>query len=110
MAERVVVTLVDDLDGSAADEKVQFALDGVSYEIDLSEANAVELREALAPYIGVARRTAGAAKRRTTRRQADKSGPSATEIRAWAMENGLEVSSRGRVPSSLRDAYAKANA
>lgn len=108
MAERVVVTLVDDLDGSAAAEKVQFALDGVSYEIDLSEENAVELREALAPYIGVARRTGGSVKRRT-RRPAEKPGPSATEIRAWAVANGLEVSSRGRVPSSLREAYAKAN-
>ncbi|EPH03281.1 hypothetical protein HMPREF1531_01340 [Propionibacterium sp. oral taxon 192 str. F0372] len=108
MAERVVVTYVDDLDGSDASEKVQFSLDGVSYEIDLSEANAVELREALAPYIGVARRLAGSARRRM--RRSGVAGPSATEIRNWAQANGYEVSSRGRVSAKVREAYAKANA
>lgn len=48
MAQKVQVVLTDDLDGGDADETVQFALDGVSYEIDLSTANAEALREALA--------------------------------------------------------------
>ncbi|APU16731.1 MULTISPECIES: histone-like nucleoid-structuring protein Lsr2 [Actinoalloteichus] len=51
MAERVCVELVDDLDGEPAQHTVQFALDGVNYEIDLSERNATSLRELLAPYI-----------------------------------------------------------
>ena len=40
MAKRVQVVLEDDVDGSPADETVSFGLDGVSYEIDLSAANA----------------------------------------------------------------------
>jgi hypothetical protein len=40
MAKKVTVSLIDDFDGKQADETVQFGLDGVSYEIDLSEKNA----------------------------------------------------------------------
>ena len=43
------IVLEDDLDGSVADETVTFALDGVTYEIDLNAKNAGELRDALAP-------------------------------------------------------------
>ncbi|WP_425465871.1 Lsr2 dimerization domain-containing protein [Nocardia bhagyanarayanae] len=49
MARKVVVTVVDDFDGhSPAVEMVSFALDGVGYEIDLSEQNAARLRELFA--------------------------------------------------------------
>jgi hypothetical protein len=51
MAKTVIVKLTDDLDGSDADETVQFALDGKSYEVDLSTANASRLRDALKPYM-----------------------------------------------------------
>ena len=47
VAKRTVVVLEDDLDGGPADETVTFALDGVSYEIDLSSSNAGRLRESL---------------------------------------------------------------
>ena len=57
MTQRTVVTLEDDLTGEEADETVSFAIDGKAYEIDLSESNATVLREALAPYVGVARRS-----------------------------------------------------
>jgi hypothetical protein len=43
MAQRVKVILEDDIDGSPADETVQFALNGTSYEIDLSSENAQAL-------------------------------------------------------------------
>jgi hypothetical protein len=56
VAQRVEVVLVDDLDGGPADETVQFALDGVSYEIDLTEQNAQALRDAIATWVGHARR------------------------------------------------------
>lgn len=59
MAQRVEVVLVDDLDGSEADETVFFALDGVSYEIDLSDDNAGTLRSALEGYVANARKIAG---------------------------------------------------
>ena len=51
MAKTVIVRLTDDIDGGDADETVHFALDGRSYEIDVSAANAARLREALKPFI-----------------------------------------------------------
>ena len=113
MAQRVNVVLVDDLDGSDADETVGFALDGVDYEIDLSEKHAGELRTALSLYVGHGRRTGG--RRRSTKRAAAPSGTSAdggtsaADIRAWARENGWEVPERGRVSAEVREAYAAAN-
>lgn len=113
MAQRVQVILEDDLDGSEADETVQFGLDGAEYEVDLSTENAQSLRNALATWVGVARRTGGRRKRPsqtpTAARPAQSGGGSSTgEIRAWAQENGYEVSTRGRVSTEIRDAYDKA--
>ena len=112
MAQRVQVILEDDLDGSQADETVLFGLDGAEYEVDLSTENAQGLRDALAPWVGVARRTGGRRKRTTTTpsRPAESDGGTRTsDIRAWASENGYEVSSRGRVSAEVREAYEKAH-
>jgi hypothetical protein len=112
VAQKVQVVLTDDLDGGEADETVQFALDGVSYEIDLSEGNAENLREALAAYVAAGRRLGG----RSVRRSASgKSRPAAervdlSDLRAWARENGYQVSDRGRVSSEVRAAYEAAHA
>jgi hypothetical protein len=65
MASRTVTTLIDDVDGSDADETVRFSIDGTEYEIDLSEANAAKLRDGLAGYIGKARRIGGRRGRRS---------------------------------------------
>src|SRR5689334_17836405 len=59
MAKQTTVTLIDDLDGSVAEEQVEFAVDGRSYEIDLSAANSARLRDLLAPFVSAARRTGG---------------------------------------------------
>jgi len=113
MAQRVNVVLVDDIDGNDASETVSFALDGVDYEIDLSDQHAGDLRDALALYIGHGRRTGG--RRRSGRKStspaatAADGGPSAADIRAWARENGYEVPERGRVSAEVREAYAAAN-
>ena len=112
MAQRVNVVLVDDIDGSDAVETVSFALDGVDYEIDLSEQHAGELRNAVSLYIGHGRRTGG--RRRSGRRSsgsaaANHDGASAADIRAWARENGWDVPERGRVSAEVREAYAAAN-
>ena len=64
MAKTVVVKLTDDLDGGDADETVRFALDGKSYEIDLSAANAASFRQALKPYLDKGRIAAGNARSR----------------------------------------------
>ena len=112
MAQRVNVVLVDDIDGSDAVETVSFALDGVDYEIDLSEEHAGELRNAISIYVGHGRRTGGRRKsgRRSSAPSTDgDSAPSAADIRAWARENGWEVPERGRVSAEVREAYAAAN-
>jgi hypothetical protein len=57
MAQKVTVMLTDDLDPSVeADETVTFGLDGRIFEIDLSKKNAEELRDAVAKYVGAARK------------------------------------------------------
>ena len=111
MAQKVQVILTDDLDGGEADESVQFAIDGVSYEIDLSEANAEALREALAPYVEAARRLGGRSSRRTQAPRAQAGERTdLSDLRAWAREHGYQVSDRGRVSSEVRAAYEAAHA
>ncbi|OMH37113.1 Lsr2 family protein [Tersicoccus sp. Bi-70] len=108
MAQRVEIQLVDDVDGSTATETVRFGVDGSSYEIDLNNENAKELRDAYAGYIGSARRVAGSASNAPRRRASSSSGRSRGEleqVRAWARENGHEVSDRGRVPLKVLEAY-----
>ena len=109
MAQRVEVVLVDDIDGGPADETVQFALDGVGYEIDLNSGNATALREALAVWVGHGRRVSG---RGSSRRGAGKRSSSneTAQIRAWAKEQGLAVSDRGRISAEVKAAYEAANA
>lgn len=113
MAQKVQVTLVDDIDGSAADETVTFALDGVSYEIDLTDTHAKALRESFAEWVGHARRAGG---RKTPARRGNggaaksSSSSEAARIREWARQNGHEVSERGRISAEVREAYEKATA
>lgn len=114
MAQKVMVALVDDLDGSEADESVKFALDGVAYEIDLSAKNAAKLRNSLETYVQAARRTGGRAARGRGRSSRSSSGgaassrkPETAEIRAWAKAQGYDVSDRGRIPADVIDAYYK---
>jgi len=104
MAQKILVTLIDDLDSSEAHETVSFAFDGVSYEIDLSSHNAEKLRRDLAPYIQRARKVKPASqRRRATRTGAGRVRSS--EIRAWAEQRGLRISERGRIPSSIVQRY-----
>lgn len=105
MAQRVQIILEDDYDGGDADETVSFALDGVEYEIDLSTENAEKIRESLAAWIGHARKTGGRRKRVTKTAETS----STSEIRAWALANGRDVSSRGRVSAEIREAYEQAH-
>jgi hypothetical protein len=111
MAQKVTVSLVDDLDGGKAEETVGFGLDGKSYEIDLSSANAGKLRDVLAEFIGAARR-AGSGRRE--RRSAGASSRAAGDreqsqaIREWARGQGLKVSDRGRIPADVLEAYRDA--
>ncbi|MFV0287599.1 MAG: Lsr2 family protein [Demequina sp.] len=103
MAQRVKVVLVDDIDGGAATETIGFALDGVSYEIDLSAEHADELRAAFQPWVAVSRKVTS---RRSAARAATPRRGDTAKIRAWAKDNGFEVSERGRISTEVRDAYA----
>ncbi len=111
VAKREKVTLVDDLDGGEADEQVQFALDGRSYEIDLSRENSAKLRDSLAPFISAARRRTG---RRATPVSPAPARPATDRqqnhaIREWAQQQGMAISERGRIPSNVIEAYRAAH-
>ncbi len=114
MAQKVLVQLVDDLDGTSAQDvsTVLFGLDGVSYEIDLSETNAERLRESLTEYVNSARRIGGRIKRGARPAQSGKGSGSgeASQIREWALQNGFELAGRGRIPSHVVEAYKEAQA
>ncbi|MGM0386157.1 MAG: histone-like nucleoid-structuring protein Lsr2, partial [Actinomycetota bacterium] len=98
MANKVVVQLVDDIDGSPATETVTFGLDGVNYEIDLNDEHAAQLRDALTPWVAKSRRTGG---RKSSKGIATtkSSSSDAARIREWARSTGIEVSERGRIPA-----------
>ena len=102
MAQKVQTLFIDDLDGSEAEGTVRFGLDGAEYEIDLNAEHARELRDALARYVGAARRAGGSARRSARAgRRGSAGGPNPTEVREWAKEQDIEVKDRGRVPAEL---------
>src|SRR6185312_14233057 len=109
MAQVTRVRLVDDLDGGNADESIDFTVDNKRYQMDLSEKNAARLREILAPFIAAARRPSGATptrtRRSTTTARPSSAGAETAAIREWASANGFEVSTRGRIAASVREAY-----
>lgn len=110
MAQKVQVILVDDLDGGSADETVTFALDGVSYEIDLSTENAAALRDSLTTWVGHARKVGRSSAARPVRRAGRSGGSSeANSIREWARANGIAVSERGRISAETKAAYEAAH-
>jgi hypothetical protein len=115
MAQKVIVELVDDLDGSASDDisTVSFSLDGADYEIDLSESNAEYLRNTLDEYVNAARRVGGRIKRSTGGPRTTASRPAASReqtkaVRDWARNNGFDLADRGRIPSHVIEAFEAA--
>ncbi|TDV56145.1 histone-like nucleoid-structuring protein Lsr2 [Actinophytocola oryzae] len=115
MAQQTIVQLVDDLDGSQTTDisTVTFGLDGVTYEIDLSEANASNLRESVQDFVTHARRTGGRLRTGAGVKPVGATTASheqAQAIREWARRNGHEVSNRGRIPASLIEAFETAQA
>jgi Lsr2 len=117
MAQQTTVRFIDDLDGSEASGTFDFAIDGRQYQIDLSDQNAAKLRDALAPYIGAARKAGGRSGGRTrTQRQtaaAEKPARSNRDetaaIREWARANGHKVNDRGRISKAVIEAYQAAS-
>lgn len=111
MAQRTVILFEDDLDGGEAAGTVRFSLDGVEYEIDLSEKNAATLRGALERYVQAGRRiggrrAVGASAPRVHSGGATKTDPAQlAAIRDWARRRGLEVKNRGRIPAEIVAQY-----
>jgi len=110
MAQKVLVETLDDIDGTPAARTIPFALDGITYEIDLSEENAAALRDELARYISAGRRIGGRKVRVATGQPATTASDRERnqQIRAWANANGYEVSERGRLASEVIAAFEQA--
>lgn len=111
MAQKIVVSIEDDLDGSQADETIRFALDGVSYEIDLKAEHARQMRDSLSAFVGAARtvRNVKGQHQKSRRAEGDKQGPSPSAVREWAKSQGMKVSNYGRISQSMIEAYTAAN-
>jgi len=112
MAQKHVIQLHDDLDGSEAHETVQFSLDGKHYEIDLKNEHAQMLRDSLGRFVGAARvvnpgRVGRPAGRRASHARVASSADKArlAAIREWARHNGYTVADRGRIPTHIEAAY-----
>lgn len=120
MAQRIVHSLIDDLDGSAAEDTIEFALDGVAYKIDLSQENVDELRDRLAVYVEHARQVGGSKPGPPTARAVNPApavAPTASRlasdreknatIREWARRQGYQLADRGRIPIAVAEAYRR---
>ena len=105
MAQRVVVQKTDDIDGSEATQTVTFALEGVTYEIDLNDAHAEELRTAIKTYASAGRRVGG---RATAAAAKSSSGYDPKAVRAWAAGHKVEIPARGRIPAAVIEQYRAA--
>jgi hypothetical protein len=108
MATKLVTQLIDDLDGEILNEgegrQISFSFEGRSYEIDLSTANADELRNTLAPYVRAAR-AIGPAENGRGGRTPRRNGIDLAQVREWARANGHTVSDRGRMSNTVIKAY-----
>lgn len=113
MAQRIQILLTDDLDPELeATETIVFGLDGASYEIDLNSDHALQMREAIEPYVTAARKSGG---RQAVRRVAkpmsapEGIGPDAHAVRTWAREQGISVNERGRIKGSVVARFLEAS-
>ncbi len=105
MAQKITVAFEDDLDGGPADETVRFSIGGTEYQIDLSAANAAAFRHKLAPFTEHARKTGRNHRRPAGTPAGRHHGES---IRAWAKDQGIAVSDRGRIPARIVSQYQAA--
>lgn len=113
MARKVMVTLVDDLDGTELGDRgetVAFGVGGERYEIDLSPDNANAFKDMLGRYVSAARnvtRQPGSRRGHATgSRRSGMDREQSLAIRTWAKNNGWpDLADRGRIPSDVVDAY-----
>ena len=109
VAQKTIVKTYDDLDGSEIDaegKSISFSFDGASYEIDLSSKNVEKMRNDLRVYIEKARKVSG---RGRASAKAEPAPVDTKAVRAWAEEQGMEVSARGRLSTELLEQYRAAH-
>lgn len=109
MATQVIELITDDLDGTDADETVQFAYNGADYTIDLNAKNAARLRRALKPFVEHGQKVTAAARKRSSRIEETREGRAM--IRTWAFSTNQyqNLAGHGRIPHAIVDAYYAAN-
>jgi hypothetical protein len=107
VAKTTVTHITDDIDGSKDATEIAFSFDGVDYTIDLSKKNAAAMTKALKPYLDAATKVSGRSTRSRHPRGSKASAPrkDLAAVREWARGQGIEVSDRGRVPSSVIEKY-----
>lgn len=108
MVQRTYIQLIDDIDGSEGEETHTFSVDGTIYEIDLSPQNGKRFREAFSPFLDKARRVRDGGPRRNLAPTAAERGVDPKVVRAWAIKNGYEISSRGRVSGDIVAVFKEA--
>jgi Lsr2 len=106
VAQRTQVLYVDDIDGSDAEGTVRFGIGGTDYEIDLSKEHADQFAEAIAPFIAAARKVPSS---RRAARGARAPRHDQSAVRAWARDQGIKVSNRGRIPADVLARYQAAH-
>jgi hypothetical protein len=106
MAQRTQVLYVDDIDGSEAEGTVRFRFDGTDYEIDLNKEHAAQFSNALDPFIAAARKISSS---RRPARGTGTSGHNLSEVRAWARDQGIGISDRGRIPADVMAKFQAAH-
>ena len=109
MATKTNVMLVDDLDGeSPADTTVKFGISGTDYEIDLTDNNAAEFRNALSKYVSAARKVGSTSKGRAAVRHITTDSIDPAAVRAWAKGQGIDVSPSGRIKADVVERFRAA--
>jgi hypothetical protein len=108
MAQRVMVEVTDDFDGTPGASTVKFGLDGNDYEIDLSDEHAEQFRSFVQNYVNVGRKVAAGSGAKKRRAGGAGRGGDAAAMREWAQANGYEVNQRGRISADIKKAYAAA--
>jgi hypothetical protein len=105
--QKIIQTLVDDIDGSEATGTLTFSVAGVDYTIDLNDKNTAKFEKAIAPFVAHAQRVGGRRQRGAT---VTKLPSNAKTVRSWAQANGYAVPDRGRIPGEILAAYEAAEA